>query len=96
MKDERAPDPTQADELDREAILARRRRFVAAALSRPALTGCSSAISSSDAGPWTCLTADLGEVSSMPRLGVPLDAGSPMPCLDTAFTDAGADGNADE
>ncbi|MFO0562627.1 MAG: hypothetical protein U0269_31710 [Polyangiales bacterium] len=89
---------------DRAAILARRKRFVAAALSSLSL-GAAVA----DCAPTACLSprpedAQMqNDVTSQPEAqaclsvardeGVPTDAsddGAPMPCLDVAPTDGGA------
>lgn len=85
---------------DRKAILARRSRLVALALSSLAGAGCYEShppgerIVTRDAGadtsvPTPCLGAPLDDAGPMVCLSRPFDAGA-TPCLDVAL-DAGAD-----
>lgn len=81
-----------ADDEDRDAIILRRRRFVAAALSGIAVTTGTACGDSheptADAGPGVCLGAPFDAGPS--DAGRP-DAGPPpMPCLEPPEPDAGA------
>lgn len=87
----------ERDDLDRDAILARRRRFIAAALTGLVMTHCSSTVEGVDAatdvasdaagdvttdrGPQPCLTP-------LPPDAGP-DAGTAQPCLGALPDDAG-------
>lgn len=72
------------DDPDRSAILARRNRFIAVALSglTTALTGCDD--KDGTTGPEPCLKT------------LPPSTGTPEPCLEVAPADEGGDGDAGE
>jgi hypothetical protein len=81
------------DDRDRDAILARRQKFVAAALAGLAATGTSACYESHTPGDADAGRRDAGrDTGPSVCLGAPFDAGvdsGPMPCLDVAIDDAG-------
>ena len=100
----------EKDDADRKAILARRNRFIALALSgltSAAASGCyeSHTVGATrprrdggeevDTGtPMPCLSRPVDAGPSV-CLGVPIEDAGPTPCLDFAPEDAGADAGTD-
>lgn len=68
--------PDTYDDVDREAILARRRRLIATALSGLALTSCAASTSGADSGDGARIEASVeADAWPQPCLSAVLDAG---------------------
>lgn len=107
--DPETPDRDDEEDADRKAILARRSRFIALALSglTTAAGGCYESHTAgtvppgrdggemTDTGtPLPCLSRPLDAGPSV-CLGAPIEDAGPTPCLDFAPEDAGLDGGLD-